>query len=61
MPTLLDIIRVIITGIAISSVWFWLFTLYSKACDKQTFKIWAKIIVPQGVIISWAMFLKGIL
>lgn len=55
-----DIIRVIVTGMAISSVWFWLFTLFTRSCDQKVFKLWLKIVIPQGILISWALFLAGI-
>lgn len=57
---MLDAIRVVITGVAISSIWFWLFTLFTKSCEQKIFKIWLKIIVPQGITIAWALFLAGV-
>ena len=58
---MLDVIRIVVTGTAISSVWFWLFTLYAKSCEQKVFKLWLRIVVPQGILIAWAMFFAGIL
>jgi hypothetical protein len=55
-------IDIIIQGAALSSIWFWINSLFYK--DRQTMRAliwWAKVIIPQGIIIAFALNSIGIL
>jgi hypothetical protein len=55
-------ISVIVQGVALSSIWFWLYALIKK--DERSMRTlfwWAKVIVPQGIVIAFALRQTGIL
>lgn len=55
-------IEIITQGVAISVIWFWIYALIKK--DEKNIRTlfwWAKVIVPQGIIIAFALRQLGIL
>ncbi len=54
-------LKVLVYGVALSSIWFWLFILSSKEFRIGMLKLWLKVIVPQGILIAFALTLMGIL
>jgi len=53
-------IKTLIIGVAMSSVWFWIFALL-RGFNTAIFKWWLKIIVPQGIIIAFALLFLGVI
>jgi hypothetical protein len=55
-------IEIITQGVAIAAIWFWVYALIKK--DERSMRTlfwWAKVIVPQGIVISFALRQIGIL
>ena len=55
-------INVIVQGVALASVWFWVYSLLKS--DEKNMRVlawWAKVIIPQGIIIALALNLIGVL
>lgn len=48
-----QILNILITGIALASVWYWIYSLI-RGVRKSDLQWWLKIIVPQGILISFA-------
>jgi hypothetical protein len=55
------LLKVIICGVALSSLWLWIFSLVKKELNSSMLKWWLKVIVPQGIVIIYALMLIGIL
>lgn len=55
------LIKVLVLGLALSSIWFWVFAILRKEISSSMLKWWLKIIVPQGMIITYATLLLGLL
>ena len=54
-----EIIRVIVIGTAISVVFLWI-SIFLRVFDpRDKFKWWIKVIVPQGIVVAWALYLLG--
>ena len=56
-----SIIKTLITGLSLACVWFWCFLLISKKFKRDDLKWWFSVIVPQGILIAFALRLEGIL
>ena len=55
-------IEIIVQGIALSAIWFWVYALIKKEERSiRTLFWWVKVIVPQGIIIALALHQIGIL
>jgi hypothetical protein len=55
------LLKILVCGIALSSLWFWAFTLVRKEVSKSMLKWWLKVIVLQGVVIAFALALIGLI
>lgn len=55
------ILNILIYGLALASVWFWLYSLLKKELNQSMLKSWIKIIVPQGILIVFALMTLGVL
>lgn len=55
------LLKVIICGVALSSLWLWIFALIRKELKPSMLKLWLKIVVPQGILIAYALVLIGVL
>jgi len=51
----------VIYGVALASLWYWLYLIVRKDFSSQTLKRWVAVIVPQGVVVAIALVLLGIL
>lgn len=56
-----DVIQLVLTGIAISSMWYWIFSLMIKTISVDYLIKWVLIFIPQGIIIAWFLTRRGII
>ena len=56
-----EIIKIIIMGAALASVWFWIAVLFRTTSPSRAYSEWLRIFVPQGIIIAWAIKLLDLL
>jgi hypothetical protein len=49
------ILQVVITGVALASLWFWICVALRVFDPRDRFWWWLRVIVPQGIIIAWAL------
>ena len=54
---MIDVKLVIVVGLALASLWFWMAVLLRITDTSRGFWSWVKVFVPQGIIISWALYL----
>lgn len=54
-------LNTLIYGIALASVWFWIYSLLNRKLNQSMLKPWIKIIVPQGILVAFALEILGIL
>lgn len=54
-------LKIVVYGVAMASIWFWLYSLIRKEISMSMLKTWIKIIVPQGIVIALALILLGVI
>ena len=54
-----NILNTIIVGLGLASAWFWIFVLVSKKFKREDLKWWLYVIVPQGILIAFALRLES--
>ena len=47
--------KIILMGVALASVWYWVAVLFRITHPDKGMKLWFKIIIPQGIIIAFAV------
>ena len=50
-----DAWMVLISGIALASIWYWIATMFRVIQPFSAFKYWVLVFVPQGVALAWAI------
>jgi hypothetical protein len=55
------LLKILVCGVALASLWFWIFTLIRKELTASMLKWWLRVIVPQGIMIIFALVLMGII
>lgn len=56
-----QIFLILIVGLALASVWFWIYSLIKQRLTNNDLRMWLKIIVPQGILISYGLYQLGII
>jgi len=56
-----DIIKIIIIGLGMASAWYWCYSLITRKLNSDDLKKWLSIIIPQGILIAFALYLGGLL
>lgn len=55
------LLKTIVCGVALASIWLWAFSLVRKEYGMSMLRWWIKVIVPQGMVIAYALILIGLL
>lgn len=51
----MEVINVIVVGIALASLWYWAAVLLRLTHPDKGIWQWIKIFVPQGIMLAWAI------
>lgn len=54
-------LQVIILGVALASLWYWIDVVRKDYKKNTSLLYWALVIVPQGVAIAYALQMLGVL